>query len=53
MAEKYRSFTHKKCNISLWFVNKAPVVFHNLRRYDSHFIMQEKAYLHKKIWISY
>ena len=46
MAEKYRSFTHKKCNISLWFVNKAPVVFHNLRRYDSHFIMQEMANFH-------
>jgi hypothetical protein len=40
---KYRGATHEKCNIN-YFVNRSlPVVFHNLRGYDSHFIIK-KAY---------
>ena len=41
---KYRGSAHQKCNLKLR-VNpeelKIPVIFHNLRGYDSHFIMQE------------
>ena len=38
---KYRGPAHKNCNLQLVISNKVPVVFHNLRGYDSHFIMQE------------
>ena len=55
---KYRGSAHQECNLKLR-VNpeevKIPVIFHNLRRYDSHFIMQEigaivknHAYTNKK-----
>ena len=41
---KYRGSAHQECNLKLR-VNpkelKIPVIFHNLRVYDSHFIMQE------------
>ena len=38
---KYRGSGHKDCNINLKLNHKIPVVFHNLKKYDSHFIMQE------------
>ena len=55
---KYRGSSHQECNLKLK-VNpeevKIPVIFHNLRGYDSHFIMQEigsivknHAYINKK-----
>ena len=55
---KYRGSAHQECNLKLR-VNpeevKIPVIFHNLRGYDSHFIMQEigaivknHAYINKK-----
>ena len=41
---EYRGSAHQECNLKLR-VNpeqvKIPVIFHNLRGYDSHFIMQE------------
>ena len=41
---KYRGSVHQECNLKLR-INpeeiKIPVIFHNLRGYDSHFIMQE------------
>ena len=41
---KYRGSAHQECNLKLR-VNpdeiKIPVIFHNLKGYDSHFIMQE------------
>ena len=41
---KYRRSAHQECNLQLR-INpeeiKIPVIFHNLRGYDSHFIMQE------------
>ena len=41
---KYRGSAHQECNLKLR-VNpeelKIPVIFHNLRGYDSHFTMQE------------
>ena len=44
MTGKYRGSAHQECNLSLR-INpeeiKIPVIFHNLRGYDSHFIMQE------------
>ena len=48
---KYRGSAHQECNLKLR-VNpeeiKIPVIFHNLRGYDSHFIMQEISEIVKK-----
>ena len=41
---KYRGSAHQDCNLQLRLNSdkiKIPVIFHNLRGYDSHFIMQE------------
>ena len=41
---KYRGSAHQKCNLQLRLNPeqvKIPVIFHSLRSYDSHFIMQE------------
>ena len=38
---KYRGSAHQRCNINFRLTDKMPVVFHNLRGYDSHFIMKE------------
>ena len=38
---KYRGSAHKDCNINFKLNEKIPVIFHNLRGYDSHFIMQQ------------
>ena len=37
----YRGVAHNKCNLNHQLTWKIPVVFHNLRGYDSHLIMQE------------
>ena len=37
---KYRVSAHQDCNINYRLTDKIPVIFHNLRGYDSHFIMQ-------------
>ncbi|XP_068704896.1 uncharacterized protein [Montipora foliosa] len=38
---KYRGSAHQDCNLNFRITEKIPVMFHNLRGYDSHFIMQE------------
>ena len=38
---KYRGSAHWSCNINLKLTKKVPVIFHNLKGYDSHLIMQE------------
>ena len=41
---KYRGPAHQDCNLKLRIESdkiKIPIIFHNLRGYDSHFIMQE------------
>ena len=38
---KYRGSAHKDFNINIKLNHKIPVVFHNLKKYDSHLIMQE------------
>ena len=37
----YRGSAHQDCNLNFQITDKIPVIFHNLRGYDSHFIMQE------------
>ena len=36
---KYRGSVHRDCNINIKLNRKIPVVFHNLKNYDSHLIM--------------
>jgi hypothetical protein len=38
---KYRGATHQRCNITYFCNRYLPVVFHNLKGYDSHFIIKE------------
>ena len=38
---KYRGSVHWSCNFNLKLTKKVLVIFHNLRAYDGHLIMQE------------
>ena len=38
---KFRGAPHGSCNINLQLTKKVPVIFHNLRRYNSHLIFNE------------
>ena len=38
---KYRGAGHWSCNMNLKLTKKIPVIFHNLRGYDSHLIIKE------------
>ena len=41
ITRKYRDKAHWSCNINLKLSRKVPVIFHNLRGYDSHLILKE------------
>ena len=41
ITEKYRGCAHSDSNINLKLNRKVSVIFHNLRGYDSHLIMQK------------
>ena len=41
LTAKYRGSGHSDCNINLKLTKKVHAIFHNLRGYDSHSIMQE------------
>ena len=44
ITRKFRASAHQECNLKLRITPenlKIPVIFHNLRGYDSHFIMQQ------------
>ena len=41
MTGKYRGSAHWSCNINLKLTKKVPVLFHKLKGYDSHLIMEE------------
>ena len=48
---KFRALAHQECNLKLRIKPediKIPVIFHNLRGYDSHYIMQQIGEIAKK-----
>ena len=46
---KYRAFAHRYCNNNFKLSHKIPLVFHNLKNYDSHLIMRELGKFNLKI----
>ena len=48
---KYRGSSHWKCNKSLKICKKVPVIFHNLKGYDSHLICKELSKFGFKITV--
>ena len=46
---QYRGATHQKCNINYFCNRYTPVIFHNLRGYDSHFIIKQAHSILKEI----
>ena len=53
MTGKFRGVAHGSCNINLKLTKKVPVIFHNLRGYDSHLIFSELGKFDVKItkWV--
>ena len=49
VARKYRGSARRDYNINVKLNHKIPVVFHNLKNYDSHLIMQELGKFNFKI----
>ena len=41
ITEKYKGSAYRDCNINGKINHKIPVVYDNLKNYDSHFVMQE------------
>ena len=46
---KFRGAAHQNCNVNFQLNKKVPVVFHNLRGYDSHLIFNELGKFDLKI----
>ena len=49
---KYRSVAHNSCNLKLRIkpkIDQIPVVFHNLRGYDAHHLMQAMSQLQREV----
>ena len=40
LSGNFRGAAHRLCNIKYKTPKKIPIIFHNLKRYDAHFIMQ-------------
>ena len=46
---KYRGTAHVSCNINLKITKKVPVIFYDLKGYDSHLIFKELSKFNVKI----
>ena len=51
IAGKYRGAGHCSCNINLKITKKVPVIFHNLKGYDSNLIFKELSKFNVKIGV--
>ena len=51
ISGKYRGAAHWGCNINLKITKIVPVIFHNLKGYDSHLIFKELSRFNMKISI--
>ena len=49
ISGKFRGAAHNNCNRNFRLTDKIPVIFHNLKGYDSHLIMQEIGKFGKNI----
>lgn len=45
----YRGPAHNSCNVNFRFAKKIPVIFHNLKGYDAHFIIKNASKVANKI----
>ena len=43
ISGKQRDYSHRDCNINVNLNHKAPAVFHNLKNFDFHLIIQERG----------
>ena len=48
---KYKGSAHKTCNTKFYYEKSLNVFFHNLKGYDSHFLIQEIGKFNKKIGV--
>ena len=46
---KYRGSSHWSCNINVKLTKKIPVIFHNLKGYEGHLIMQKIGKFNVKV----
>ena len=51
ITRKFKGAAHWSCNINLQLIKKVPVMFHNLRGYDSHLIFCELNKFDAKIGV--
>ena len=49
---KYRGAAHWSCNINLKLSKKIPVIFHNIRGYDSHLIIKNISKFDVKVSVT-
>ena len=49
ITQKYKGSAHRDCNINVKLNQKSPVVYHNLKSYNSHLVMQELGKFNLKI----
>ena len=49
VTAQFRGAAHWSCNINLQLTKKVPIIFHNLRGYDSHLIFCELSKFDVKI----
>ena len=49
-TEKYRSAAHWKCNVNLKLTLKVSVIFHNLKGYGIHLIINKIGKFDKKVY---